>query len=146
MKNIHTWGAVALVVIGGIAFYAGMAYAKSASPNTAKTGGGQYLASGASASRLASGRGGLTAGQIIAKDATSVTIQTQNGSTTIVLVNPGTQVTKSAAGSLSDLSIGTGVVVTGTPNADGSVTAEAVQIRPAGATRQGGAVQTQPGQ
>lgn len=82
--------------------------------------------------------GGFTGGQIIAKDANSITVQLTaggpSGTTTsgskIVFLDSNTKVTKSVNGSLTDLVIGTDVSVTGTPNADGSENAESVQIRP----------------
>jgi hypothetical protein len=44
-----------------------------------------------------------------------------------------TPVTKQASGTQDDLSVGTQVAVTGSSNSDGSMTANTVQIRPAGA-------------
>ena len=122
---------VALVIVAGGSFYAGMQYA-----NAART--ARFAAAG-SAGGAFGGRGpggmrgaGFTAGSIIAKDATSITIKMQNGSTKIVLVSPSTQIMKAATGTLDDLAIGTNVVVNGSANADQSVTATSVQIRPQG--------------
>ncbi|HVU75348.1 MAG TPA: hypothetical protein VHD38_00715, partial [Candidatus Paceibacterota bacterium] len=50
--------------------------------------------------------------------------------TRIVLINDATEVTKMAQGSTADLTVGTGVTITGTANSDGSLTATMVQIRP----------------
>jgi hypothetical protein len=52
----------------------------------------------------------------------------QDGSTKIVLVSATTQITKSATGTQADLKTGENVVVTGTPNSDGSLTATNVQL------------------
>lgn len=127
--------AVALILIGA-SFYGGMAYAKTQTPArgfgaaNARFTTGQAGAGGATFSTR--GIGGFTAGEIISKDATSITLKMPDGSTKIVLVGDSTKVMKSADGSLDDLTVGTNVTVTGTPNSDKSVTAASVQIRPAG--------------
>jgi hypothetical protein len=134
-KNNMTIGAVAGIVLLGASFWGGMAYAKSASPMRGSFGQGM----GANGAQFA-GRGGtgaaavrgITAGEILAKDSTSITIKMQDGSTKIVLISGSTSVMKQASGTQDDLSVGTQVTVTGPVNSDGSVTASAVQIRPAG--------------
>jgi hypothetical protein len=124
---------VALVVVGGGAFYGGMSYAGSQTPaksNTFAAGAGGFA--GRTGARGAAG-GGFTAGTIVASSNGSISIQQQNGSSTeIVLVGPSTQILKTVAGSASDLSVGTTVTITGTGNSDGSMTANSIQIRPAG--------------
>jgi hypothetical protein len=135
-RNQVISGVVVLVVVAGGSFYAGSAYAKSQTPAR-----GQFAttfqggAGGAGFNRL--GRavgagGGFTAGAIVSSANGSISIKQQNGSSTeIVLLSPTTQILKQAPGSASDLTTGTEVIVTGTTNSDGSLTATSVQIRPA---------------
>jgi hypothetical protein len=133
MNKKYIWGVLVLLVVAGGSFYGGMIYAQSAATaaRTAAFSGGQYTGTRLGGGTRAAG-GGLAAGQIIAKDATSITVKLQSGSTTIVLVGSGTTVMKTAVGTLDDLSVGTNVAVTGTTNSDGSVTATTIQVRPQG--------------
>lgn len=81
-------------------------------------------------------------GSITAKDANTITLSLggSNASSTngtasgsrIVIYDPSTQVEKTVSGSMSDLTVGTSVLVNGSANADGSITAQSIQIRPAG--------------
>ena len=134
---------VALLIVGGGAFYGGMTYAKSQTPaRGAGFAGGTFTrgtGTGAAGARTGAAGGVLTTGQIISQSSGSVTVKMADGSTKIVLVGSSTQIMKQASGSLSDLSVGTNVVVTGSANSDGSMTAQSVQIRPAGAAPIGGA-------
>lgn len=136
------------VVVGGGAFYGGMKYAQSQAASQVATrgqggfgggAGGQGRAAGAGGQRGAgaagaNGGGGFSGGQITAKDDTSITIKTRNGSSQIVFYSPSTTVDKSVAGSASDLSIGQQVTVNGTANPDGSLAATNIAVRPADAT------------
>ncbi|MCX6752517.1 MAG: DUF5666 domain-containing protein [Candidatus Nomurabacteria bacterium] len=128
-------GVIVLVAV----FYGGMVYGKSQIPARGGNLAFGQNPNGASGMRGARTGGGFTAGKIISKDATSITVQimaggpaspsTQGGSK-IIFVDNNTKVTKQANGALSDLAVGTDVSVTGTPNADGSISAQSVQIRP----------------
>lgn len=94
--------------------------------------------------------GGAAFGEIISQDADSITVKLggqdtdTNGGTgsKIILISESTEVMKSVSGSMSDLSVGTNVMVNGTQNSDGSISARTIQIRPDGysfpPTRQGG--------
>jgi hypothetical protein len=132
-KHQMVVGIIGIVLIGG-SFYAGTLHAQSA-PATRSfgqggTGAGNFR--GGNRTGGAAGAGGFIAGSVIAKDDTSVTIKMPDGSTKIVLLASSTQVMKTTTGALSDLAIGTNVMVSGTANSDGSITGKQLQIRPAG--------------
>jgi len=73
-------------------------------------------------------RGGAVSGSVIAADATSITVKTSDGGTKIVLVSGSTTVSKVSEGAQADLTVGQNVIVTGTTNTDGSVSATRVQV------------------
>lgn len=133
--NTITKVLVVAVVVGGVAFYGGMKYsAANAASQRANLrsqfsvgAGGQFF------TRTGGGmgmNGGFTAGQIISKDATSLTIKMANGSTKIVLYGSSTEISKFDAGTLNDLTVGQTVSVQGTANSDGSLSANSIQLRP----------------
>ena len=131
------FGVVGVIVLVAV-FYGGMVYGKSQTP--ASINGAQTLNGVGRGFRNGGGNsGGFTVGQIISKDATSITVQlmTPGGAASgtaagskIVFFDSNTKVTKQASGTLADLAVGTEVSVTGTTNSDGSVSAQSVQIRP----------------
>jgi hypothetical protein len=125
-------GIVGVAVASGL-FYGGIVYGKSRSSNR-----GQFANAQFAGMRMISGRGGgndsgFVSGEIISKDVNGVTIKMLDGSTKIILIGEGVQVAKSTVGSVSDLVDGINISINGTPNSDGSITAQSVQIRPAGA-------------
>ena len=81
----------------------------------------------------AGGAGGLTIGTITAMDSQSLTLQLPNGNSEVVFYSSSTSVSEPTIVSPSSLSSGTMVMVAGTQNSDGSVTAQTIQVRPAGA-------------
>lgn len=134
MKNKKIVAAVVAVVLVGAGFGGGYTFAKTQSPArgdfaNANFQGGQFVARGAGTMRTG---GNFIAGEILSKDTSGVTIKMQDGSTKIILIGSSAQINKNAAGTMDDLTAGTNVSITGTTNSDGSVTAQAVQIRPVG--------------
>lgn len=128
---------VGLIVVLCVVFYGGMVYGKSQIP--AKSASAFSQNGVASARGARSMGGGFTTGQIISKDANSITVQLTTGGATsttqpsgskIIFIDANTTVAKTVAGSASDLTVGAQVSVTGTANTDGSENAQSVQIRP----------------
>ena len=125
-KNIIIGAIVGILVIGGGSFYAGTKFAGTSQIGPQTMGqGGQF--------RMGQGMGGgITAGQILSKDDTSITVKLSDGGSKIVFTSASTTILKTSEGTMSDLSVGTNVSVQGTANSDGSVNAQSIQIRPAG--------------
>lgn len=132
-QHLIAWVAVTVVLAGG-AFYAGSVHAKNAMRVAMTAGRGQFPA-GMGGARTGTARfgmgGGAVMGSVLSKDDTSMTVKMRDGSSKIVLYSGTTQVSKFAAGSAADVSVGTEVTVVGTQNPDGSVAAQSIQIRPA---------------
>ena len=143
---------VAGVIIVGGSFYGGMRYAQGKTPmgGAGRAGMGnfanlspeerqariqQFGAAGAGGGRGGArggpGGGGFNMGEILSKDDKSITIKLADGGSKIIFLSASTTVTKSMSGSVQDLTVGTQVNAAGTPNSDGSLTAQSVQIRPA---------------
>jgi hypothetical protein len=132
------------IAVAILAFVGGMFYGKASAPASTgsafQNGGGfgrnSSTGSGQAGGRFAGGAGGgIAAGQILSRDSQSITLQLPNGNSEVVFYSPSTQitVTKTASGSVSDLAVGTTVIVSSsTSNSDGSITAQAIQVRTGG--------------
>ena len=148
MKNKKTVGLViGFIIVAGISFYAGGKFTSNSGPAPMAQNGNGFTRNGAGANGGQRGMragGGFVSGQIVSKDATSITVQLspmggQNGSTNtqtqegskIVFYTNGTNVMKTTNGTIDDLTVGKDISVTGTANSDGSVSAQSIQIRPA---------------
>lgn len=140
-KNILPIIILAIIVVGAGSFYGGLQYGRS----KGSAGGGlanlsaeqrqarfQQMAGGANSGgqRATRNGGGLAMGEIISKDANSITVKLNDGGSKIAFIATSTQVMKFSAGSLDDLVVGENVSVNGTANQDGSLTAQSIQLRP----------------
>lgn len=132
---------VGIIVLAGV-FYGGMAYGKSQTGTVGVNGANAQNRTG-QFSRNGSARttgGGFVSGEVLSKDANSVTVKLNNNDPTgtsttstgskIIFFDTSTTVSKMATGSINDLITGTQVSITGTTNPDGSVTAKSIQVRP----------------
>ncbi len=126
-KNLITPLIIVVVLIGAGSFYGGMQYQKSQQPVPSQ---GQRGAGNGCGQRGAGG--GFMSGEVLSKDAQSITVKLRDGSSKIVFFASSTAVGKMDTGSIVDVVQGTQVTIVGTTNSDGSVTASNIQIRPEG--------------
>jgi len=120
-----------VIAVAGLSFYGGVKYnqtqfASERTANRAQFGGGN----GTRAFRGGADGGGFVSGEVIAKDDTGVTIKLREGGSRIVFLSGGTEVMKASSGSVQDISVGAQISANRAVNADGSVTAQMIQIRP----------------
>ncbi len=145
-KNVFIGIVVALVLIA-VSFYGGMQYGAKNVASKIQAGGRGFAGAIGGAQRAAGqggqrgvgmqggagangGAGDFTAGEIISKDDTSVTIKTRDGGSKIVFFSDKTLIDKSVTGAIADLSVGQQITANGKANPDGSVMAQNLQIRP----------------
>ncbi len=119
-----------------LAFWAGTAYANH-KKSSATTAVGQYAGRGFGGGMGGMRTGGASGGSfingtVLSVTSSTITIQNQAGGSKILVISPTTTVSKSTQGSISDVTVGSSILATGTANSDGSVTADNIQIRPAG--------------
>jgi hypothetical protein len=95
---------------------------------------------GAGGGRFTAGANFIS-GDVLAKDAQSITVKMRDGSSRIILYASSTEVSKFAAGTIDDVAVGKTIMVNGKTNTDGSITAQTIQIRPPMPTPPTGAAQ-----
>lgn len=138
MKNNLIIGVIlALIIGGGIGFFAGMQFEKSQTPNMAMNNGGNFQQGPRDGSRQFPGGSAApnsnfrpTNGEIISADESSITVKTSDGSSKIILITNNTSINKATEVSIDELKVGETVMVVGETNSDGSQTASTIQLNP----------------
>lgn len=130
-KNSIVFIIIGFVIIAGISFFAGIKYQQSTQPSFSRQfGQGQGTRMG-----LGQSQGNRTGfrpvnGEIINSDDKSITVKLQDGSSKIIILSDKTTINKAANATKNDLKTGEKVAVFGTENADGSITAQSIQLNP----------------
>ena len=126
------WIVILCVVCAGVFFYLGILYKGSTTPSgfAGRTGGAfsssTFAGRGGSASFTG---GGAITGQVLSKDAQSLTITLPNGNSEVVFYSSSTSVVVPTPSSISTVNQGANVTITGTQNSDGSFVAQSIQVR-----------------
>jgi hypothetical protein len=116
------WLVVAIIaLIGGIFYGKGSASGQAAARS--------YASSTRSGASRTGASGGFVSGQIISVGADSMTVSLANGNSQVVFYSSSTQVMKPTIVPASDLTSGTRVMIGGTANSDGSLTAQSIQVQ-----------------
>lgn len=135
MKKFLPLIIIAVVVVGGCAFYGGMKFGGSKGQKGFQAGGAMQDqrwggATGAAGARQGGGNmGNLANGEILSKDDQSITIKMRDGGSKIIFFSTSTEVGKFVTGTVADLIVGQTIMATGKTNTDGSVTAQTIQLR-----------------
>lgn len=128
-NNMHIMAIVAILIVGAVAFFGGMQYQKSQRGNFAQF-------AGQNRTGVGQGNQGNRAnfrpinGQIISADDKSITVKLTDGSSKIVLVSDSSTITEATSSTKQALTVSKQVLVVGTTNSDGSVTASNIQLNP----------------
>lgn len=129
MKNFYPIVAILVVAIAAGSFYGGMKYQEGKN--------GQQFTQGRNQMRTRFGNNGgngnlnnAVRGEVLNADSNSLTVKLPDGSSKIILLSDKTTVNQTAESSKSALKSGEQVMVFGSSNSDGSVTAQNVQINP----------------
>ena len=128
------WIIIAIATLVG-GFFWGKSVGASGAAATRTGGSGRF----AFASSTFAGRGGygagtgaasaFTTGQVLSITGNSLTLQLANGNSENVFFSSSTQVIVPQPASISSVQQGATVLITGTTNSDGSVTASTIQLR-----------------
>ena len=135
MKKILPLIIVGVIVIG-LVFFAGYKIGTNKATATKGSGPGEMFTGEVPGGGMGVGAGSrgsgmnFTNGEIISKDDTSITIKSGDSGSKIVFYSGSTEISKFASGTINDLAVGDTIMVTGTTNSDGSVTAKTIQLRP----------------
>ena len=140
-SNVVIIGIIA-IVFAALGFFSGMKYQQTKIPSFSRNnvqgmmGQNEKLSNGTGTKNIRTGMGatnenGLRMGTIAGMDETSITLKMQDGSSKIIILAESTTYKKTAEAVKDNVQVGDTVVITGTTNTDGSITAQQIQINPA---------------
>jgi len=127
---------VIAIIIIGVSFYGGMKYGQNSKTNLGAGNFSQRMGqfgNMASSTNRGGNRGvfgGAISGQILSIDKSTLTVKDQTGGSRLVFLSASTTVNKMIEGSVKDLVVGSNVSINGATNADNSINAQMIQIRP----------------
>lgn len=124
-KNSIITAVIALVIGFGAGYF--IHASPTQTPNTR----GNFAGANFSGARGGGAGGGFLTGTVAAASSGSITLNTKDGSSHVVLITPATSISKSVSGAVADVSVGSTIIVSGTTNSNGSVSASLIQLRPA---------------
>jgi hypothetical protein len=135
MKNNLMITAIVTIIVGGLSFWGGMQYQQA---NTQSTGrerqfgslNGQERPEGFPDGTAPGSKTGTApvSGEILNLDNQTMTVQTAAGDSKIIIYSGSTNVNKTAEGSTADLKVGEKVMIIGTSDSDGTVTAQTISV------------------
>lgn len=122
-----------LAAVGG--FFGGMYFQKNKTNNRfgMYTNGnimGQGFRQGFRGGMMGQNGGSIVRGQILSVDNNNITVKLPDGSSKVVVLGNSTTFVQSTKASQGDIKQGDTVMVFGTTNSDGSITAQNVQLNP----------------
>jgi hypothetical protein len=126
---------VAIVVIVAVgAFFGGMKYqqAQGMGQRQLQFTGGPGGQNGGFGRRFGGAGSNAQAarGQVVSLDSSNITLKLSDGSTKLINLSGSTSYMKADKASANDIKTGTTIMVFGTTNSDGSITAQNVQLNP----------------
>lgn len=117
-----------VLIVGAGAFFGGMKYQET----KAASGDHNQFGDGRQGFRQRAGNGNFqpVRGEITSSDESSITVKMQDGSSKIVILSDSTTITEAITAAKQSLTTGKQVMVIGSSNSDGSVTAQNIQLNP----------------
>jgi hypothetical protein len=145
MRNNIIITVLLLIIVAGASFFAGVKYQEAQRSSWAR----QMMGNGMGSGRMGGVLPGMgnrlglrpVNGEIISAEEKSLTVKLADGSSRIVLLADKTTINKATEATKDDLQVGEKVAIFGQENADGSVTAQSIQLNP---VLRGGASPTTP--
>jgi hypothetical protein len=130
-KQIITSSIITTIIASSIGYYLGT---HRVSTQTNIRSGSMMGQGGAMRGGFARGgtSGGIINGDVVSFTDTILTVKSRDGGSRVILFTGTTKVSKSVEGTRADVKDGSKVLIIGSQNSDGSVTAETVQLRPDG--------------